>query len=532
MLLNSFFSGLRKKLFILTLLLILLSAGAFSQIPPDLDSTVARILKTFEVPGLSLAVVKDGRVILTKGYGVRKLGEASPVTAKTLFVIASNTKVFTSTAIGLLVEEGKLEWDAPVVNYLPDFQLWDPYVTREFTIRDLLVHRSGLGLGAGDLLWWPESTYSRKDIVRRMRYIKPATSFRSTYAYSNLCYLVAGEVIEKISGESWEDFVEKRILKKVGMNGSFVRYTTAEASGHLAASHAKVENAVRPVAPFTGDAVNPTGGIVSSAEDMAKWMLVLLGEGKLPDGSRLFSERTARELTSMVTPIPIPAPAPEIQAANVKMNFNGYGLGLRLRDYRGYKVATHTGGMPGFVSQVWLMPDLGLGITVLTNQEVTQAFQALTFYLADYYLKAPKFDWVDALLKVKARVEASVEEQVKKAAAARNTQSKPSLPLEKYAGTYVDSWYGEIEVALRDGRLEISFTKTPSLKGELIHWQYDTFIARWFDRELRADAYLTFSLNPDGSIEQAKMAAVSPDTDFSFDFQDLLLKPARKPEKK
>src|SRR6266542_822040 len=182
------------------------------QLPADLDAYVTRAMSAFEVPGVSLAIVKDGKVVVAKGYGVRKLGEPAPVDARTLFGIASNTKAFTATALGLLVEEKKIEWDAPVVRYLPAFAMWDPYVTRELTVRDLLVHRSGLGLGAGDLLWWPPSNYSRPEIARRLRFIQPATSFRSAYAYDNVLYLVAGELIETVTGQSWEDFVLSRIL--------------------------------------------------------------------------------------------------------------------------------------------------------------------------------------------------------------------------------------------------------------------------------------------------------------------------------
>src|SRR5205807_8847596 len=185
-------------------------------LPRDFDAYVIRTMKQFQVPGMAIAVVKDGRVVLAKGYGVRRLGDPAPVDEHTLFGIASNTKAFTATAIGILVEEGKLQWDAPVVNYLPWFEMYDPFVTRELTLRDLLVHRSGLGLGAGDLLWWPTSTYDRKEIARRLRYIKPATSFRSAYAYDNVLYLVAGQVIETVSGQSWEDFVQSRILARVG----------------------------------------------------------------------------------------------------------------------------------------------------------------------------------------------------------------------------------------------------------------------------------------------------------------------------
>ena len=494
--------------------------------PPGLDAEAARIMTAFEVPGIALAIVKDGRVIVAKGYGVRKRGEPAPVDAQTLFGIASNTKVFTATALGLLVEEGKLAWDAPVINYLPWFAMYDPYVTREITVRDLLVHRSGLGLGAGDLLFWPPTTYDRKEIVRRLRYIKPAASFRYTYAYDNLLYSVAGEVIEAVSGKGWEDFVKERILAKVGMTWSNVRHSAANEGGNVAATHAKVDGVLKLVKPSTNDNTNPAGGINSCAEDMAKWMLVLLGRGQLADGTRLYSERTYRQLTGFVTPMPIGDPPPEL--APLKSNFNGYALGLRLRDYRGLKVVTHTGGLAGYVSQVWLIPERNLGIAVLTNQESEEAFEALTMFVADYYLEAPKTDWAAAYLKVKAREDAQTAETVKKAGAARDANSKPSLALDKYATTYRDAWYGDIDLALEGGKLVIRFTKSPQLVGDLEHWQYDTFLVRWRERELRADAYVTFNINPDGSIEQAKMVPASPDVDFSYDFQDLLLKPVRK----
>src|SRR3989475_11961818 len=326
-----------------------LSAQAAISLPRDFDAYVARTMKQFEVPGLAIAVVKDGKVVLAKGYGVRRLGDSARVDERTLFGIASNTKAFTATAIGILVEEGKLQWDAPVVNYLPWFQMYDPFVTRELTIRDLLVHRSGLGLGAGDLLWWPSSTYDRKEVARRLRYIKPATSFRSAYAYDNVLYSVAGEVIEAVSGPTWEDFVSSRILGKVGMTASSVRHSAAAAGGNVATPHAPIDGKVRPIAPFTSDNVNPAGGIHSSATDIAKWMIVQLDSGRLAGGAdRLFSQNTARNLWAVVTPIR-PGTPPAALAA-LKASFAGYGLGVFLRGCRGDKVGWHTGWLPCRVS--------------------------------------------------------------------------------------------------------------------------------------------------------------------------------------
>jgi len=493
--------------------------------PPDLDQWVARAMRTFEVPGLAVAVVKDDVVVVAKGYGVRTLGKPGPVDARTLFGIASNTKVFTATALGLLVEEKKIEWDAPVIRYLPAFAMWDPFVTRELTVRDLLVHRSGLGLGAGDLLWWPASTYDRKEIARRLRFIPPATSFRSAYAYDNVLYLVAGEVIEAVSGQSWENFVSSRILAKVGMSGSNVRHSAAAAGGNVATPHAPIDGKVRPIAPFDSDNTNPAGGINSSAEDMAKWLRVQLSGGRLADGTRLFSPETARQLASLVTPIPIVNPPAEL--APLAGSFNGYGLGLGIRDYRGHKALMHTGGLPGYVSRVAMIPDAGVGVAVLTNQESGGAFDSIALHVLDHYLGAPAFDWIDGFARVRARTEAAEAEGERRATASRDASAKPSLPLAKYAGTYRDGWYGDVTIAEQSGRLTIAFSHTPLLSGTLEPFQHDTFIARWRDRELRADAYLTFALNPDGSIDQAKMRAVSPATDFSFDFQDLLLKPVK-----
>lgn len=491
-------------------------------LPRDLDAYVARVMRDFEVPGIALAVVKDGKILLARGYGVRTLGNPASVDERTLFGIASNTKAFTATALGILVEEGKLQWDAPVINYLPWFQMYDPFVTRELTIRDLLVHRSGLGLGAGDLLWWPTSTYDRKEVARRLRYIKPATSFRSAYAYDNVLYSVAGEVIEAVSGQTWEDFVGTRILARVGMTGSSVRHSGAAAGGNVASPHAPIDGRVRPVVPFSSDNTNPAGGINASATDIAKWMIVQLDSGRLAEG-RLFSARTARELWSIVTPLRTGTPPPEL--APLRAGFAGYALGFFVRDYRGQKMVWHTGGLPGYVSRISLIPDQKLGIAVFTNQESGEAFEAISWRLLDQFLGATPTDWAAAFRTLMLRGDSTVAAQERTATAARDTASRPSLPLAKYAANYRDAWYGDIAVALENGKLVMRFSHSPSLTGDLEHFQYDTFIARWRDRELRADAYVTFALKPDGSIEQAKMAAVSPATDFSFDFQDLRLVP-------
>jgi CubicO group peptidase (beta-lactamase class C family) len=508
------------------ILALFLSATAitFSQQVSDIDAYVESVRKAFDVPGISLAVVKDGKVIVAKGYGIRTVGKTEKVDAHTLFGIASNTKLFTATALALLVEEGKLEWDAPVVRYLPWFQLSDPYVTRELTIRDLLVHRSGLGLGAGDLLWWPPSTYTRNEIARRLRFIPLSTSFRSAYAYDNVLYLVAGEVIQAVSGMSWEDFVTSRILKPVGMAESTVRHGDSGPAKNMATPHAPMNGTVRPVKSFDSDNTNPAGGINTNAVDMAKWLMTQLDSGRVAGGERLFSPRTTRQLWGIVTPLGIGEPAPEL--APLKPEFNGYALGIQVRDCRGTKLLTHTGGLPGYVSRMTMVPKLKLGIAVLTNQEAGAAFESLTYLILDLFLKQPHTDWIAAYKRVNARRDSSQAAADRKSLARTDSVEVPPLPLERYVGTYTDPWYGDMAITLQEGKLQLSMTHTPSLQGTLEYWQYGSFIARWSDPELRADAFVTFSLAPDGKIEQVKMKPVSSETDFSFDFQDLAFKPA------
>jgi len=510
---------------ILQLLCSMALAGKQAVIPDKIDDYVIRVMHQFKVPGLSLAIVKDGRAVLVRGYGVRTLGQSAVVDEKTLFGIASNTKAFTATALALLVEDNKIKWDSPVIDYLPGFQMYDPYVTREMTVRDLLVHRSGLGLGAGDLLWWPPSDLDRKEITRRLRFIKPATSFRTAYAYDNVLYTVAGELIQAVSGRTWEEFITERILQRIGMDGTEVLHSASLKGGNIATPHAEVDGTVRPVAAFTADNVNPAGGIHSSAEDMAKWMIVQLDSGRLGDTGRLFSASSARQLWSLVTPIPIGNINSDF--SDLQPNFRGYALGFSLRDYLGKKIVSHTGGLPGYVSRVTLVPEIKTGITVLTNQEAGEGFEVITNYLLDFYLRGKTVDRLAAYIRDKARTDSLLKVEAQKTESKRNTDSRPSLPLKNYAGLYTDAWYGDVRIDCVNDALVMTFTHTPSLLGDLQHWQYDTFVVRWRDRELRADAFITFALTPDGRIDQAKMEAVSSATDFSFDFHDLLLKPKK-----
>lgn len=506
---------------LLAVLALALASAAFGQ--PDLDPLVERVRRDFEVPGIAVVIVKDGKVVHAKGYGVRKLGEAAPVTPNTLFGVASNTKAMTAAALAILADEGKLAWDDPVTKHMPAFQMYDAYVTCEMAVRDLLVHRSGLGLGAGDLMFFPSSDLSREEIVKRLRFVKPATSFRSRYAYDNILYPVAGQLIPAITGKTWDDFLRERIHLPLGMTATRTGVGLLKPRDEVASPHARAEGKLQPVSMTNLDNNGPAGSVQSSIHDMTRWVMAQLNGGEL-DGKRIFSQRQSREMWSPQTITPVGEPRHPALAA-VRPMFSAYGRGWMLADYRGRKMVWHTGGLSGMVTRVTMIPDLNLGVIVLTNQESGGAFNAITYTVLDHYLGAAATDWPQVFLDTAKKQVADAEATISKQQAGRKAESRPSLPLAAYAGRYRDAWYGDVVSEQRGEELRIRFTHSPLLDGALDHWQYDTFIARWDDRSLLADAYVTFSLKPDGAIDQVKMVAVSPLTDFSFDFHDLLLKP-------
>ena len=513
----------------LVALMLAVSSLAAAQVEPlaGLDDYISQAMTTFQVPGVAVAVVKDGKVVLAKGYGVRKLGEPAKVDEHTLFGIGSNTKAFTTAALAMLVDEGRIDWDDRVIERLPGFQMYDPYVTHEMTIRDLLTHRSGMGLGEGDLLFFPPSDYTSAQIIQKLRYMKPASSFRSKYAYDNLLYMAAGEIVPAVTGKPWSDTIRERIFKPLGMNDSNTSVTELLPGTNFATPHSLVEGKLTPI-PLTGiDNTAPAGAINSSVSDMAKWIMAQLDGGVIGGTTqRLFSQARNREMWSPQTIVPVSDPPPAL--APVRTNFAAYGLGWGLREYRGRKYVGHTGGLPGYVSQVALIPEMKLGVVVLTNQEATGLFLSIILHVLDRYMGAGEYDWVKVHAELMEKQKADAAETERKQAAARPADSKPALPLEKYAGAYLDAWYGAINIALQEGKLVMRFSHTPALTGDLEHWQYDTFKVRWRDRSLGADAFVTFSLNAEGGIKEATMKPVSPLTDFSYDFQDLTIVPVEK----
>lgn len=515
-----------------TALALCLFAPAALATPPGLDDVVQRTRDTFDVPGIAIAIVKDGEVVMARGFGQRDQRTGEPVDAQTRFAIASQTKAFTSAALSILADDGKLDLDDRVIDHLPGFRMSDPYVTREMRVRDLLTHRSGLALGAGDLLFWPASEHSTEEIVKRLAHVPLATSFRADYAYDNVLYAVAQRLIETVSGQSYGDFVRERIFVPVGMQGAVINSDHLPEGANAATGHAKPGFAgeLVTVPPMTWSNNQAAGGIYASVDDLARWMQVQLDGGVLgknDDGSerRLFSAERHRGMWELVTPIRIPAEPAVPELAPALPQFAGYGEGWSVSEYRGHRLVWHTGGWPGMVSRVTLVPQLDLGIVVLTNQEVGAAFQAVTLEALDHYLQAPDTDWVAAYAAAVARSREKADEAWEKHQAARDGRSRPSLPLEGYAATYRDAWYGDVTISREGRKLVMRFAHTPALVGTLEHWQHDTFLVRWHDRALNADAFASFALDPDGKVRELRMQAASSLTDFSFDFHHLRLLP-------
>ena len=517
---------MRKLLLVMAVL-----ASPAAAAPPDgFDARVEALRQATGVPGMSIAIVEDGHVTLASGYGVRKLGEPDKVDADTIFPTGSTGKAFTTAALATLVDAGKMSWDDKVTDRLPGFQMYDPWVTREMTIRDLLTHRSGLGLGEGDLLFVPRSNLSRAEAVRRIRYLKPATSFRSGYAYDNILYMVAGQLIQAVTGETWEKYVRDHVLIPAGMLNSTTddehRFDTPD----RAYPHARTAGVVRgdgaqqnlDERDDLGRAAAPAGGLSISANDMAKWLTLQLAGGALPDGRRLFSKAAHDEMWTPQTIEPIAPEPPSLKLR--EPSFLDYALGWEVQDYRGAKIVWHAGGVLGFQSVVVLLPEKHVGFAIEINSEDSQILLGFMDELLDHYLRLPDNDWPSKFQAVAtARMAAAVA--TANASAAAHPTATPSPPLALYAGTYGDPWYGDIVVAGDDNGLTIDFRSTPRMSGRLQHWRYGTFITHFTDPTIEP-ALVTFDLDADGRVSRVTMKPASPIADFSWDYQDLNFKRA------
>jgi CubicO group peptidase (beta-lactamase class C family) len=458
----------------------------------SLDAYVQKAIKDWEVPGLALAVIRDDSVVVAEGYGVRTLGSAEPVDAQTLFAIASTTKAMTVACLGMLVDDKKLDWDDPVTKHLVGFQLADPYVTRELTVRDLLTHR--VGLSRGDQLWW-RSPYGRKEILDRVRYLKPSWSFRSRYGYQNIMFLAAGQVVEAVSETTWDDFITTRLFDPLGMRSTLSGYRKLTSQDNVATPHLFTNGKAKAIEWVDIDNIGPAGSVISNVTDMAQWVRLQLGQGEI-NGRRLLSRAVIEE---MHTPQMVIRLDSLTRAQRPSTHFMAYGLGWFLYDYLGTKIVTHDGAIHGMRARVAMIPERNIGLVILVNSSRTPIHTSLMFWILDRLLGAPERDWSEELLTERKaneeKWEAAEQEQQEK----RVKGTSPSHAAEAYAGTYQNALYGDFVVAVRDGRLHATFY--PGYEGELSHWQYDTYQIIWTDTSLGKDL-LTFQMNARGDITE------------------------------
>lgn len=495
---------------------------SFGQIEEKkLDELIQNTLKTFDVPGISVGIVKDGKTIYSKGFGVASLTSKKPMNDQTLVGIASNSKGFTATALAILADEGKLDWDDKVTQYIPEFKMYDAYVTQEITIKDLVTHRAGLGLGQGDLMFFPEGgTFTINDIIKNVRFLKPEHSFRNTMDYNNIMFIVAGEVITRISGLSWADFIEQKIMKPVGMTSSFGSYNRAKAAKiiNMIDAHAPVDGKAIQVPHDWNETANAAGGIVSNIQDMLIWAEFLNNGFTTKDGKKLVSDKQIQQLWQIQQPIPV-----GLKNA-YDTNFYGYGMGWFLSDVKGHRQVQHSGGLIGTVTHFTLIPDMKLGIVVLTNQQSGAAFTTITNTIKDAYLGIPDRNWLKTFGERMAKMNEDFEKDKSEifAKAMEFSKNKKQQPRpEQFLGTYIDPWFGAIEITQVGKNYKIFCKTSPRLKGDLIPYSNDTFIAKWEDRSYDADAFVTFNYDGNGKATSAKMKPISDITDFSFDFEDL-----------
>jgi CubicO group peptidase (beta-lactamase class C family) len=453
------------------------------------DAYVAKAVEDWRTPGLAVAVVKDGKVLFIKGYGVREQGKPQAVDEHTLFAIGSTTKAMTAALVGMLVDEKKLEWDDAVVKHLPWFQLKDPYLTREITVRDLLTHRAGLG--NADYLWYGQLTEPR-EILRRVRLLEPSYSLRSSFIYQNVMYAAAGAVVEAVSGKPWDEMVRARIFEPLGMKESIATAATLAKQPNVAMPHDIIDGHLRVIDNASVDGVAPAGSVWSSVHDMSKWMQMLLDGGKA--GTRVILKAdTVDELFKPQTLVTASGFYPT--ARLTKPHWTTYGLGWFQQDYRGRAVDCHTGSIDGMVAIHGLMRDERLGVYVLANRDHAELRHALMLNVFDRFIGGDGRDWSADLLKLYGDLQAKADEDRRKAESERVAGTSPSLALGRYAGTYSDPLYGDIVVTLDGDRLRARYGT--AFVGPLEHWNYDTFRGRW-NAAWRGTELLTFVLDAKG----------------------------------
>ncbi|GGD47990.1 serine hydrolase [Erythrobacter arachoides] len=513
-----------RSLRVAALALLALPLPALAHDVPAIDYAEAlrRTAAAYDSTGMVAAVMVDGEVVYTGVTGIAEEGTTRPVTEDMLWPIASISKAFTTTALAILVDRGEVEWDAPVRTYVPEFAMWDPWVSEHFTVRDLLTHRSGLPLGAGDLLIWPDGDAAPADVIAALPHLRPSTGFRDGYAYDNLMYVVAGEVVARVSGRDWATFVTEELFQPIGMDDDCAAQMdripagAATVTGHERAAGADAGVPIDPRLAFS-ETWSAAGGIFCNPRGMMEWGKFWLDGGVTASGTRLVSEAQARELWQGVTPVPVGGTL----RSNGSSHLGMYALGWNVRDFEGHLHVSHGGGAPGVVSNFVLIPEHGVAIFSATN-DYRGAASTFNYHVANALVGDSPQDYIGEFGSAFAAAEAEGTSLISTTTARPETVAPLSLPLAAYAGTYRDPWYGDVTITQTEEGLYLDMGRSAVLDTTLGHYSGDRFTAFWPDSSLKADAFVDFAV-ADGVVTGMTMQAISDLTDFSYDFHDLQL---------
>ncbi len=504
----------QKLLFLFTIGLLTIHNAAFAQqstgeILQKLDTLYEQALHEWEVPGMAIAIVKNDSVVFAKGYGLRNIEEVGEVDAFTVFPVASITKTFTATALGMLVEQGKLSWDDRVRDYLPWFELYDPYVSDNMTIRDLLSHRSGLETFSGDLLWYG-TDYDREEVIRRAKYLEPVYGFRTDFGYSNIMFIAAGEIVEEISGLSYDAFLKEYIFEPLGMDRTVTSVTDMKKMDNVTSPHTEYENEVVPIEFLNWDNIGGAGNINSCVDDMASWLRVQLNQGDFGVVT-LFSPRVTGETWK-------PHTMQNLGYFNRRYmpsaHFRSYGLGWGMQDMYGKKVIMHSGGYDGIISQMAIVPEDDLGVIVLTNKNSWLILPVL-YQTLEAFLSGDFNNWSQRVLAVRNMVDKAEDERIRELEEKRIKKTKPTLEREAYTGTYHDGMYGDVIVFIDDKELKLQLVPAGKFLGDLSHYHYDIFEIEFKQFPSLPKGLVTFTLNSGGEVDKLVIDVPNPDFDFT-----------------
>jgi CubicO group peptidase (beta-lactamase class C family) len=497
-----------KRILTTTFLLIFLASIAIAQVDlKKIDKYIEKARVEWNVPGLSVAIVKGGKIVHSKGYGVLEKGKSTKVDDNTLFAIASNSKAFISSAIGTLVDQGKLDWKDKVKDHLPYFELYDDYATANANIEDLLSHRLGLGTFSGDVIWY-KSELSAEEVVKRAKYVPQAYGFRDGYGYSNLMFITAGEVIRSVTGMSWSDYVKATFFEPLNMDRTITSTNDLSEKGNAATPHKSIrdENKVIPWANW--DNMGAAGGIISSSNDMSQWMIFQLNQGKMGD-TEILKANTQNRIMTPHNNFTVTEGSKNFRPGR---NFNSYALGWGVSDNNGRRIIAHGGGYDGMYSRVAMMPEENLGVVVLTNG-MRGISNHITDYIMDMYTDQPEVDYsANAVKNVSYGMYDGIDELKSK----RVLNTKPSMASEKYAGIFYTPMYGDIYVKNEGGKLRLEFSHAPLLSATLTHWHYDTYQINW-DNEHAWFGFGTVQFNFNAAREISGIHIDVPNGDIFFD---------------